>query len=758
MHIMNNLLHANRFAALLLLVLFTFSPYAQKVGNEVFLKGTYLEVGVNECGVFGTDNNATIPGGYHPRANNPGLGFVADPDQDGWTTGTPDYCGDYFIPGTPEEGWGVEFNGVAYGNFDQSCSQNDIPFSNITYTNTINNVSAGWEGGVSGLDIRKTTSFPKNGLFFVTQVVLTNTTGSTMNDVYYMRSVDPDNEQPITGDYTTRNTVIHQPTAADSTALVEAVGLVYGCYLGLGTLDDRARVSHGGFFNRDASDVYTGVFNTSGTVIADQAISLAFYFGDMAPGQSVSFAYAYVLDSAQLAVALGNTVNPPQFLVGGVNVTTADTAEICPGVPVDIEITNGNAYTWTWSPGTDLSDSTGTLVTANLTVPQRTYTITGISAADTVVKVLTLKAVGIPVLSASNLNVLVTDPAFVLNHATPAGGSYSGPGVSIGNVFNPAAVGVGVYTIKYKYTVAAGCSDSIDFQITVSSAGGCFRDSVVSDSIWAESTYMEMSGSGDWFGASILPAEATYILAAQIGQPYVQGARLRLVPGSLPIQADNNIRFFTKTFNLSSNANLSVRLRMFMDDDAEVYLNGHMIAREENIDVQNFKGVYHDIFYHEDDSVSNAYKGGQAFDTAPSLIDMDSVLNAGANKIVVVVRNLRKANKGGFSMKLDITDCGDSTIIQKSGGLTEAIAQGAIELYPNPTTGRISVALPEIPGGGDYQLRLFDMSGRLLEQRNLSSSIGGDMLEMNIGEYSSGMYILSVQSGDKYSMLKISKQ
>ena len=49
---------------------------------------------------------------------------------------------------------------------------------------------------------------------------------------------------------------------------------------------------------------------------------------------------------------------------------------------------------------------------------------------------------------------------------TPAGGSYTGPGVS-GSTFNPASAGVGTHLIRYKYTVAQNCSDSIDFYLVV---------------------------------------------------------------------------------------------------------------------------------------------------------------------------------------------------------------------------------------------------------------------------------------------------
>lgn len=42
---------------------------------------------------------------------------------------------------------------------------------------------------------------------------------------------------------------------------------------------------------------------------------------------------------------------------------------------------------------------------------------------------------------------------------TPAGGTFTGPGVS-GNIFNPSAAGIGSHKIKYHYTNSAGCSDN----------------------------------------------------------------------------------------------------------------------------------------------------------------------------------------------------------------------------------------------------------------------------------------------------------
>ncbi|PZX94442.1 hypothetical protein DOS84_07425 [Flavobacterium aquariorum] len=67
----------------------------------------------------------------------------------------------------------------------------------------------------------------------------------------------------------------------------------------------------------------------------------------------------------------------------------------------------------------------------------------------------------------SNSSVCVDAAAYELTGASPAGGTYSGTGVSANN-FNPATAGVGPHTITYSYTdVGNGCSNSCSFTITV---------------------------------------------------------------------------------------------------------------------------------------------------------------------------------------------------------------------------------------------------------------------------------------------------
>ena len=110
-----------------------------------------------------------------------------------------------------------------------------------------------------------------------------------------------------------------------------------------------------------------------------------------------------------------------------------------------------------------------------------TYTLTGATAAcvATGQQVVTVTSVAAPVIVAAGAVTTFclqngAAPAITLT-ATPAGGTFSGPGVS-GNVFNPATAGGGIHTITYVAGAGTPCPVSSTVQLTVlaATAGGDF--------------------------------------------------------------------------------------------------------------------------------------------------------------------------------------------------------------------------------------------------------------------------------------------
>jgi hypothetical protein len=73
----------------------------------------------------------------------------------------------------------------------------------------------------------------------------------------------------------------------------------------------------------------------------------------------------------------------------------------------------------------------------------------------------------LPVVSCpQNFSLCIDADPVTLTGATPAGGVYSGTGVS-GGIFNPSVAGVGTHEITYTYSDANGCTNDCTFTITV---------------------------------------------------------------------------------------------------------------------------------------------------------------------------------------------------------------------------------------------------------------------------------------------------
>jgi hypothetical protein len=140
-----------------------------------------------------------------------------------------------------------------------------------------------------------------------------------------------------------------------------------------------------------------------------------------------------------------------------------------------IDICKNNSYT---DPGATAEDNcdgnlTGMIVTdnpVNTAIPG-TYIITYDVAdaagnnATQVSRTVVIHELPAPVCPA-DFNACRTGGNINLIGATPAGGNYSGTGVS-GNVFNPLVAGLGIHTIQYDYTDGYGCMGSCTFDITV---------------------------------------------------------------------------------------------------------------------------------------------------------------------------------------------------------------------------------------------------------------------------------------------------
>ncbi|MBK6526965.1 MAG: hypothetical protein IPG07_16310 [Crocinitomicaceae bacterium] len=224
-------------------------------------------------------------------------------------------------------------------------------------------------------------------LYYTTEVTITNNTGATLNDVYFYRNVDPDNNQFLNGDYSTTNSIVAQPAAGCEKALVSATqSTPWDSYIGLAAIGPNFRVSYGGFANRDGSDIWNGTFPLVGSsgfsTFADEAISLAYKITTLPAGASETFQFSVILDQNQIDAAIASLYYFD--FVGGSGLPVSycepviDTVFTCAGIPTTISVEGPNSadYTWAWTPTTDLSVTTGTTTEASPNTTT-TYTATG---------------------------------------------------------------------------------------------------------------------------------------------------------------------------------------------------------------------------------------------------------------------------------------------------------------------------------------------------------------------------------------------
>ena len=454
------------------LILLSFAGKAQIVGANAFMKGNFVEVGVNTCGVYGTVTPP--PAGYHPNAG--GLGFVADSDMDGFDVAVApswDFCGDYFVPGAPVEGWQVQIGANVWTNSDNNCFGAEIPGDVTSYDYSAGTYTVLWEGNIASADlsITQTTTLPEDKLYFVTRVLLCNDGPTDIVDLYYNRNVDPDNEAINSWlGWVTNNLIVYQPPV-DADALVSAVteDAPMKCYLGMGARDPNSRVSHGAFSTSAGTPLQswsgTSPYSGTGLVIEDGAIQIAFKVPLIAAGECQCIAFAYILDEDDLDEALEATTSVG-VAADGIDISDAGFTLICPGDSVELSIIDGDDYDWTWSPVDGLSADTGDTVIASPDITT-TYTAVGVGICGTLEREITVEVPLPPVADAGpDIDVCPGDTVHLLGSG---GDTYMwSPPVYLDDptLANPAVEGA-LTNMFYTLTVfdVNGCPDTDDMSL-----------------------------------------------------------------------------------------------------------------------------------------------------------------------------------------------------------------------------------------------------------------------------------------------------
>ena len=310
--------------------------FSDHVGNDIFLKGNFVEVGISSNGCL--SSSTAPPAGYNNTSSG-GLGLVYDNGNDGWTVGSPSKSGDYFKPGTPFEGFIVKYNNEIYSNNINGDFQ--ISGNNISLNETGDTHTAIWEGLVIGkFSVRQILEMKTNGTNIKFSVEITNLS-TTNADIYYSRVADPDQEAEITGTYLTNNTIVSQYSSGGNGSLVKALGTSYNIYFGFGSSDSRSKVAISYPWKLSPSDYYTGQNGAiiSGSINADYALSLSFFEPNVTYQEKVVFDGYFLLNPNEENLALCKPSS---------NITAQNTT-IYEGQSTNIEIHLGGIGPWTFN-------------------------------------------------------------------------------------------------------------------------------------------------------------------------------------------------------------------------------------------------------------------------------------------------------------------------------------------------------------------------------------------------------------------------
>jgi len=280
-------------------------------GDDLFLKGAYLEVGMNKRGYYGTHDNpppsfvafSMQKGGTLQK----GLNVIADHHRDGWdrTKHRLNFAGDYAMPGSPHESWMVGYKAsgthvqcagrAGFGGCSNNfrCSGKDLSDSK---TGVLKATSMCENNDVK---VIQTVSFGASDLYMRTHVSVQ--AKKALADVRWMRNVDPDNDRSSGRSYTTRNRILGQIANGDAyTAVRAASNHGTHSWMALYTQHPNSFAKWGGFHN---TDPYTNAFEQYGTTfskgkeeIADAATDLMIKLGDLNVGKTANFDFYYVFD------------------------------------------------------------------------------------------------------------------------------------------------------------------------------------------------------------------------------------------------------------------------------------------------------------------------------------------------------------------------------------------------------------------------------------------------------------------------------
>ncbi len=422
----------------------------------------------------------------------------------------------------------------------------------------------------------------------------------------------------------------------------------------------------------------------------------------------------------QLSVLVYVTVYPLPV----VSIAPLSSASLCQGGSVTLLA--GGAATYIWS-----TNQNGLEINVNTT---GAYAVTGTdgngckASANTNVTVNPLPVVTFSAPGPACLNAGV----ITLNGGSPAGGIYSGAGVT-GSSFDPVKTGgTSVYPLTYSYTNVNGCSNSAASSITVvtvpNKPGGIIGP-ITGVCVNTTQNYSIAPVAGavsyTWTplaGSTIISGQGTTSISVKFGSSRVTN--------SLSVIAVNGC---------GNSSSASVTITSVPATPAVIYGDHNPCKREFNLYwVDAIPGA---ASYVWSVPAGTTIISGQGTDTI--------AITTGSGSGNLTVFAVNGCGTGGTASIFLSVAC---RIMDTTRVASDRYDFNAV-FYPNPAHEVLNVVFNS-PDENDYSLKIFDMTGRLVMDEMKKADMGNNVVELNLN-FVGGIYIVSLTSGELNKKAKI---
>jgi PKD repeat protein len=389
------------------------------------------------------------------------------------------------------------------------------------------------------------------------------------------------------------------------------------------------------------------------------------------------------------------TVNPSPVA------PVSEAKSCCYGQPVPDLTAEGTDLIWYYQgtvAGTGTSLTTGQTSTGTY-IYQVTQTTNGCESQPTPV---TLTIHELPNVYLAPLDsVCAAAPAFNLAGGTPAGGTYSGDGISNGLTMDPLTAGPGNHTITYNYTDEFGCASSYSQIINVKPIPEVSLAEISPVCLTAGPVILSGTPAGGTFSGPGVSADTLYPAIAGAGSVNVTYTYVDPLSGC----------FASASRSLTIHA-----LPDAMINDSSVCGNRKLIF---------------------DATISNpqSYLWMPGNATTPTFQIDTAGRGLGSHTFYVTVTDANGC-VASDSAVVNFYDC---------TGIEEMADSKLIELFPNPSTGNFALrSLSLAPGS--YDILVFDAPGRIVYSENGIRVTDDFIHQMNLAYLDNGIYFLLLKS------------